>query len=111
MIVEKNVDEYAHPDSPMDPHQTVSGCKMNSLVRHPYNEALGNIGVPVGLVVIKDRMIRGGNGSEMTRDMIQNGGISMVPNLIDDSIFEKLFDAVSYKKKRVLTRKIKLKTH
>jgi len=110
VIIEKNVGEYAHPESPFEPHQFVSGCKMNSLVNHPYHEALGNMGVPVGVVLIKDpRNYASNTGSSITFDMIQHGGASVAPNVIDDSIFDKLFDAVSYKKKRVLTRKIKMR--
>lgn len=112
IIIEKDVDKHAHEESVFEPHQFVSGCKMNSLIKHPYHEALGNMGVPTGLVLRKNRDLQHsmrGLGSELiTLDMIQHGGAS-VPNLIDDSMFDKLFDAVSYKKKRVLTRKIKMK--
>jgi len=103
--IEKDVDEYAHDESPFERHQFVSGCKMNSLANHPYYEALGNMAVPTGLVIVK-----GPNrysDTSITMDMVQHGGSSSVPNIIQDSVFDKLYDAVSYKKKRVFIRKIK----
>ena len=104
--IEKHVNEYAHNESPFEQQQFVSGYKMNSLINHPYHEALGNMGIPVGLVIVKDRT-HGAETTCITRDMVQHGGASIIPNVIDDFMFEKLFDAISYKKKRVFTRKIK----
>jgi hypothetical protein len=103
--IEKDVNNWQSENSPFECKITVSGCKMNSLIDHPYKEALGNFGIPSGLVLVKD--VNSNSASEsscITRDMVQHGG-AIVPNVIDDSVFDELFSAVSYAKKRNLTRK------
>jgi hypothetical protein len=100
----KTLDTWASENSPLESNINVRACKMNSLIDHPYsnNDALGKYGIPAGLVLFK-APIHGLRS--ITTDMIKNGGGSIVPKVVDNSIFDQLFNAVSYTKKRNITRK------
>jgi hypothetical protein len=101
--VPKEIDPWQSIDSPFENKITVGGCSFNSLVDHPYKDALGRFGVPVGLILSK-----GGvaplNATTLTRDMVIHGG-SAATTTIHESVYDELFHKVSHTPPRRLTRK------
>lgn len=106
--IHKEVEEYpsSAESSPLETKRMVGSCAFNSLVEHPYKEALSRLGVPAGLVIAK-----GGaaelNKTSLTREMVQKGGSGGAPVLVSDHLFDELFQKVSSGKTK--TRRLTLK--
>lgn len=104
----KIINDWQSEDSPIETNVTAGGCLLNSLVKHPYQDAFRNLGIPAGLVLTK-----GGAGSEcansLARDIVRGGGDESIPKLITDKLYDSLFDTISVnptKKIKNFTRKI-----
>lgn len=99
-FVSKTLNEYASPESPFENDIHVGGCLFSSLIDHPYKEAYGRLGVPVGLALRDDsnggriNMHGGNNGCPMTYDMMRMGGSVEV---MSEELHDHLLDKVAYK--------------
>lgn len=95
--------EWQSPESPFTNKPIVGGLPLNSLVDHPYREALSKLGVPVGLVMAKEPVHKLTDTS-MVREIIRGGGGE--PAIIADSLYDQLFDKISVSRKpKQMTRK------
>jgi len=102
----KEIDAWQSADSPIETNITVGGCTLNSLIKHPYQDAFRNFGIPAGLVLTKGG-VRNDSAATLTRDIVRGGGES-IPNIISDKLYDTLFDTISVNpKKKILTRKIR----